>query len=416
MNKNIKLIACMLTALTLLSLTSCGSGDTPPAESNSGGVPVSTLLGREISSDEPFNLAVVAGEVASAPAHDFTDDTLQELVALCCTQGGRLTLIEADGRPFVLYSDGIEQQQESFSDRRKSLNIQNTVQQVSVFLQENAVPRTIEYDLVSALELSARGLRDYHGTRTIYIAANGLSTTGCLSFTTGILRADPVAVTDALEQQGNLIDLTGCHIVWSGLTDTAGKQDPLTLTAKANLEAIWNEYLTRCGASSVSFLDTFSSDQERTDAPTVTPVPVVEDDPFEYIIEDTLILDETKVRFLGDQAVYADPQQAEEALRPVAAALNASPSTKILIVGCTASGEENFCQKLSEDRSRAVMETLCSLGVSEQQMATVGVGFRSKWHIDDLNENGTQNSNAAANRIVVILPASSPDAQALLHG
>ena len=49
-------------------------------------------------------------------------------------------------------------------------------------------------------------------------------------------------------------------------------------------------------------------------------------------------------------------------------------------------------------------------------MMTVGVGFQSKWHIDDLNENGTQNSNAAANRIVVILPASSPDAQALLHG
>lgn len=411
-----KYVACLLAALTLLSLAGCGSGDTPPAESTSGGVPVSTLLGMEVSSDEPFNLSVLVGEVASAPAHDFTDDTLQDLVALCCTQGGRLSLIEADGRPFVLYSDGIAQQQDSFSDRRKSLNIQNSVQQVSAFLLENAVPRTNEYDLVSALELSARGLRDYQGTRTIYITGNGLSTAGCLSFTTGILRADPVAVTDALEKQGNLVDLAGCHVVWAGLTDTAGEQDPLTLSAKANLEAIWEEYLTRCGASSVYFCDTFSSGQELTDAPTVTPVPVAEDDPFQYVIEDTLILDETKVRFLGDQAVYADTQQAEDALRPVAAALNASPSAKILIVGCTASGEESFCQKLSEDRSRAVMETLCSLGVSEQQMTTVGVGFHSKWHIDDLNENGTQNSNAAANRIVVILPASSPDAQALLHG
>lgn len=61
------------------------------------------------------------------------------------------------------------------------------------------------------------------------------------------------------------------------------------------------------------------------------------------------------------------------------------------------------------------METLCSLGVSEQQMITAGVGFQPKWHIDDMNENETQNSNVVANRIVGILPVSSPDAQALLQ-
>lgn len=48
-------------------------------------------------------------------------------------------------------------------------------------------------------------------------------------------------------------------------------------------------------------------------------------------------------------------------------------------------------------------------------MMTVGVGFQSKWHIDDLKENGTQNGNVVANRILGILPVTGPDAQALLQ-
>lgn len=53
------------------------------------------------------------------------------------------------------------------------------VRQVSAFLQESAVSRTDEFDLVSSLEQVARSLQDYRGTRTIYIA-------GCISFATGI--------------------------------------------------------------------------------------------------------------------------------------------------------------------------------------------------------------------------------------
>lgn len=47
-------------------------------------------------------------------------------------------------------------------------------------------------------------------------------------------------------------------------------------------------------------------------------------------------------------------------------------------------------------------------------MMTVGVGFQSKWHINDLNENGTHNGNVVANSISGILPVTSPAAQVLL--
>ena len=79
---------------------------------------------------------------------------------------------------------------------------------------------------LAALDLAALGLQGQAGNRVLYAAFNGLSTAGPMDFTQNLLRADPEAVADALEAQGNLVDLSGVHVVLTGLGDVAGEQAP----------------------------------------------------------------------------------------------------------------------------------------------------------------------------------------------
>ena len=265
-----------------------------------------------------------------------------------------------------------------------------------------------------------QGQHQGQGSPGAVVAFNGLSTAGPMDFTQNLLRADPEAVADALEDQGNLVDLSGVHVVLTGLGDVAGEQAPLTLSAKENLQAIWQAYLTRCGAASVTFPGEYSTGQAPAGAPAVTPVPVLQDEPLSFLAQEGgLVLDDTSpLRFVGDEATYLDESAAQETLAPVAEALRANPKQQVLIVGTTASlpGQEAACQALSQARAETVQATLIELGVSPAQLATLGLGFdRDPWHIDDLGPDGLQvEANAQLNRKVVLLDAAGQEARGLM--
>ena len=253
--------------LSLFTLASCGSGDGETTVS----LPQASYGTFTLSPDQPLHLAVVAGENSNAPTHDYTGETLSSLLTALCRQSGTLCLLEADGAPFLLYSEAVAAPDASLTENKQAQIVQAQVTQAAAFLTENAVPKTAEVDFVAALDLAARGLQGQAGNRVLYAAFNGLSTAGPMDFTQNLLRADPEAVADALEAQGNLVDLSGVHVVLTGLGDVAGEQAPLTLSAKENLQAIWQAYLTRCGAASVTFLGEYSTGQARTDAPPGNP-------------------------------------------------------------------------------------------------------------------------------------------------
>ena len=369
---------------------------------------------------QPVHLAVVAGEAANSPAHDYTGEALSTLLTTLCRQGGHLTLVEADGAPYLLYSEAVAAPDASLTENKQDQIVQAQVTQAAAFLTENAVPKTAEVDLVAALDLAALGLQGQAGNRVLYAAFNGLSTAGPMDFTQNLLRADPEAVADALEAQGNLVSLSGVHVALTGLGDVAGEQAPLTLSAKENLQAIWQAYLTRCGAASVTFPGEYSTGQAPAGAPAVTPVPVLQDEPLSFLAQEGgLVLDDTSpLRFVGDEATYLDEAAAQETLAPVAEALRANPEQQVLIVGTTASlpGQEAACQALSQARAETAQATLIELGVSPAQLTTLGLGFdRDPWHIDDLGPDGLQvEANAQLNRKVVLLDAAGQEARGLM--
>lgn len=406
-------IVLSLALSLLLTLAGCSGGETASA------LPQAAEGTLSLAPDQPVHLAVVAGEAANSPTHDYTGEVLSSLLTTLCRQGGHLTLVEADGAPYLLYSEAVAAPDASLTENKQDQIVQAQVTQAAAFLTENAVPKTADVDFVAALDLAARGLQGQTGNRVLYAAFNGLSTAGPMDFTQNLLRADPEAVADALEAQGNLVDLSGVHVVLTGLGDVAGEQAPLTLSAKENLQAIWQAYLTRCGAASVTFPGEYSTGQARTGAPAVSPVPVLQDEPLSFLAQEGgLVLDETSLQFVGDEAVYLDEADARKTLAPVAEALQAAPEKRILIVGTTASlpGQEAACQALSLARAETVQATLVELGVSPAQLTTLGLGFdRDPWHIDDLGPDGLQvEANAQLNRKVVLLDAAGQEARGLV--
>ena len=232
-------IVLSLALSLLLTLAGCSGGETASA------LPQAAEGTLSLAPDQPVHLAVVAGEAANSPTHDYTGEVLSSLLTTLCRQGGHLTLVEADGAPYLLYSEAVAAPDASLTENKQDQIVQAQVTQAAAFLTENAVPKTVEVDFVAALDLAARGLQGQAGNRVLYAAFNGLSTAGPMDFTQNLLRADPEAVADALEAQGNLVDLSGVHVVLTGLGDVAGEQAPLTLSAKENLQAIWQAYLPR---------------------------------------------------------------------------------------------------------------------------------------------------------------------------
>lgn len=281
-------IVLSLALSLLLTLAGCSGGETASA------LPQAAEGTLSLAPDQPVHLAVVAGEAANSPTHDYTGEVLSSLLTTLCRQGGHLTLVEADGAPYLLYSEAVAAPDASLTGNKQDQIVQAQAAQAAAFLTENAVPKTAEVDFVAALDLAARGLQGQAGNRVLYAAFNGLSTAGPMDFTQNLLRADPEAVADALEAQGNLVDLSGVHVVLTGLGDVAGEQAPLTLSAKENLQAIWQAYLTRCGAASVTFPGEYSTGQAPAGAPAVTPVPVLQDEPLSFLAQEGgLVLDDT---------------------------------------------------------------------------------------------------------------------------
>ena len=114
------------------------------------------------------------------------------------------------------------------------------------------------------------------------------------------------------------------------------------------------------------------------------------------------LLDETQVRFVGDRAVFVDEQAAKSSIRTVADNLIAHGDSQVYIIGTTATGDRDFCAKLSTDRAEAVKKVLVEMGVAEERMIVYGLGYWDPWHVKDVDSKGTwYEENASQNRKVM---------------
>ena len=364
----------------------------------------------------PINLAIVYGMHANAPTPTIMSSEVQSAIIESVRSYGRVCIILADGSPFVVADYDIEAPTINLSASKRDSVAELQCNEITTRMNE-ASALVPEVDTLEAISLAARSLQTSTGERRLLILDSGVSTTGYVNYTLNLLRGDSNALVDYLGENSAIPDLTGTSVTWIGLGDVTGEQEALTPTNKQTLEDHWRSILTAAGADDISFKPDLpgATTDNGVELPPVTPVSIIQDNPFvitadaEASLSQPVFLDESKIFFLPGSAEFADPDAANEALAPIADCLIASPETKIILAGTTATvGSNESCIEFSMTRAEAVAQALVSLGVSEDQIAAIkGLGYDHEYHLPDLSPDGTLNENAPTNRSVLVVSAES---------
>ena len=353
---------------------------------------MATGCGAPVAVDPTGGLAVVVGARANMPPVAVSGIAGQ-VVTNAVSSRSQVSVVVADGSPFVLQDERLSglHRDDSGSDERRA------VLHDAITTAAAASPET---DLLTALQLAATAIEDAPGRHTVLVVDSGLSTAGGLDFRQkGMLEADPADLIASLEADGALPDLTGIHVVFQGLGDTAAPQPALGAVAREHLIELWTGIALRAGAPDVNVERGLLSGETPSGRP---PVGVVGAGGV-TCSQNTVVLTGGDVAFEPDRALFQDAVAAAETLRPIAETLKAAAVTATL-TGTTAKvGDASGQRRLSRERAQAVADVLSDLGVPERRLTVVGLGSDFPGYVRDHDGRGNLlPREAAMNRKVVI--------------
>lgn len=333
-----------------------------------------------------------------------------------CYYHGDVNFVTCEGIPRVFYSTEIpESKVNGLSKNKKKMIAENYVNQLKMILKD-ALPMTEEADTLKSIHQAVQCLHDKEGRKFLYIFDSGVQTTGYLDLRKGYMNADPERIVEALKNENALPNLEGIDVIWYCLGQTALPQEGLSENQKVLLREMWKAVLEAGGAQSLEFKEIPSTNIAYQELPKVTVIQA-EKENLDVVEEKKLIkkmvLDSRQLEFVGDKAEFISREKAENVLSDLADTMRKYKDKRIIVIGTTASGKnEEFLQKLSDDRANAVKDLLISMDVSEKRILTLGLATHDPWHLNDLDKTGHQIEGIAAqNRKVVILDIKDPEAE-----
>lgn len=409
-------MCCILLCCILLSGCFHAAGESPSSGvTQTAGAPHSSGASQAAGASSPsqestgVSLVVVAGIHSNAGAISLNSESLYQAVYNAAWTYGEVTIVRCDGAPQAYFHTKIPNPGVKGLSSNKLHTIAESYAKEILAQLAGAAAVTEEVDTLQALRLAGQALSDA-GTKELLVLDSGLSTTGYLDYTTGLLDATPQAVTAALKEACALPDLTGVRVTWVYLGQVAPPQDPLTPQQEESLKAIWRQVLLDAGAEEVTFASDFAASQSYENLPSVS---LVETEPQELPL-DLPQLDQTQVSFVADSDQFLNPEAAAQAIQKVASYLLEHPSLEVCVVGTTASGDPDQRQRLSQQRAQAVCRVLEEQGVASSRLTPMGLGFSHPWHVEDRGQDGALvESLAQQNRRVLILDQNSAQAAQL---
>ena len=408
MKKAISLVrVCALTLVMLICLAGCRADASAPPE-------------------EKAAVCYVLANTACSQGLNLSSPLVQDTVYDTIRNYGYISVVNADGAPDVVLANSydIDARYKSASQERLDMDARSKAANLLGGMQ-SVIACDPEVDYMAALNLAVRSLSSLEGytSKTIVVIGTGLSTAGVLDFQNNLLSADPGTVVELLGEKDEIPDFSGITVYWQQMGDVALPQESLTAAQRNTLQQIYGG-LVEAGGGTFVYNDIIASPvNAEVSYPAVTPVDLPADTPIRYdpellssdegVLPEPIVLTEEQVRFVGDQAEYLRPEEAEDVLRPIADFLTDSQAT-VLLCGTTA-GDENssFSLELSQARAEAVRDTLIQLSVDPHQIIAVGLGCGDPWHVYGV---GCDSAAAAGNRKVVLLDASSQTARDILAG
>ncbi|WP_431246952.1 OmpA family protein [Leifsonia xyli] len=361
-----------------------------------------TASGQACDQSHKRNLGVVAGSTANAPVVALPASASAQLEAAGKTNGS-VTVVVPSGTPQVMGTTALGS---SAQDAIVCQNDQRTkLTQITAYI-DGLKASAPEVDFLGAIDQAARDLgSDPMG---VIVVGSGLQTTDPLNFAgTGLLYADPAQVVADLTARNLLpTDLKGVTVYWSGMGDVAGAQQPLTVPARSNLEAIWSAVVKAAGGT-LSLLPEPASGSPAASLPAVTPVTV------EAVATKTdwthpVVIRNSDLLFRKDTAEFSDPAAAQKVLATLVPAIE--QNGKAVTITGTASkdqAKDNAADTaLSQRRAQAVKTALVGLGVPAALLQTAGVGYEwCGWKSETDATGAYSDALAEQNRTVILTSA-----------
>lgn len=418
-----------LVTFVLMSFSSCGMQEVKECVGLNSETP-----------EETVNVSLVISPTANEPLPDISL-AYDYLYDASYTYGYKAVIID-DGAPYLVFDDDLSKSEQTagLSKQNKKLDAQFSVDD---FIGRASSCRAAEpeKDVAKSIRIAADSIAEKEGKKYLVLIDNGLSTSGIATFKS--LRGfDSKQIFDSLE--GNIFpDLSGIEVIWYSIGTAAGAQEELSSSDIENLKSFWELYLQKSGAVDIKFPKNVAvGNQESNDAalPFVSTVAVsqvesiipasfsevkakVSEKPPEERIEmvgqaldSGIKADETELTFKADSFELLDEEAAVRTMEPIVEYLVARRDKKVLLIGTTATyGSNESCIAFSLGRANTIKKIMMEMGVSEEQLITVGLGYDNVYHTQDIGEDGRLIEEAAVkNRSVIFFDAGSKEAAACI--
>ena len=408
MKKTISMILILACVIALVStLAGCsGNGVKAPAEKAA--------------------VCYVIANTANSKGLNFNSPLVQDTVYSTVRNYGFISVVNADGKPEIVHAASYDLEDKYKSASKEKLDMDARSKATNIVLSmQSIIADDPEVDYLESLRLAVRTLSSLEGydSKTIVLMGTGLSTTGVMNFSNNLISAEPEMVINLLNEKSEIPDFTSITVYSQQLGDVAAPQQELTNAQRIKLEKIYGG-IVETGGGTFIYNDIIANPVDETKQyPSVTPVNLPSDTPISFeevvfeednIFEEPVFLTEEKIGFVADKAVFLDPSEASETLRPVAEYLASHPSISIVLAGTTAGdSDSDFTLTLSRKRAETVKNALIDLGVSADRIITIGLGSeKDPWHVYNAGYDGAA---ASGNRKVVLLDASSERAASILE-
>ena len=284
--------------------------------------------------------------------------------------GGTICLVQADGDPAVkTYTyDAIKASNKSM--------FQNNINSIQAHFKELNADDP-ETDLVLSFQKAGRALNAAgNAKKELVVAHSGLSTTGALPFQNFADLEDQAqipTVISALQDAGELADLSSVSVRWFYAGDTMGEQPKLSNNQVEFIKALWEAYINACGGT-VVFEDDLPGDYPTPeDAPDVTVV----ETGIKFTLPQPIALDEASgLGFKPDTTDFIDDEVATKQLTQLAVQLQQNGGD-YLLAGSTADDGSALekAQSFGLQRAQKVKAVLVAINPElECRLKAVGLG------------------------------------------
>lgn len=376
---------------------------------------------KKSKSTERTDVVLLVGNHGNSTIPSLNFQTFKDEMQAAISSGGTVSAVLDDGNPFTqTFNDGqsytAELEQYKNDPNQQKMLVENIVDEI-LKSAGNMKAKSPEVDMLMSLRKSAEILKSQSKSsqKVILVDDTGLSTTGVLNFRNNLLSLNPEKIVEELKAKQDIPDLSGITVKWIQEA-VVSPQQALSQKDNNRLIAIWRMIIEAGGGKLEVELSTQTGNvrEKFKTLPNVSSVDVGADTPINYdpkaeiSFVQPLVLNDKQLNFQADSAAYISGKSALLLLEPIAKYLKLHQNFKLLLVGTTAGDtgqvDENQARALSLARANAVKNSLVKLGTKPQNIATVGCGIRSPWHISGL---GLTDIAAAKNRTVVMIDASS---------